>query len=414
MNQDNTDIQKDSNSTLEGLIDRRRKNLEAIFDVIPISLLLVDENLIISRVNNTIRKLLKKDYLEIINRYIGEVFNCSTITTERTNCGDGRKCQSCPLIHNIKKVFNTSQSVHEFEFQSDTYFSGNPANLWFLLNIEPVVIENKRYAVVCLDDITEKKLTTKKLIETMELKSQFISTVSHELRTPLTAIKEAINIVLGGIAGRVKKKQKNFLEIAKRNVDRLSILINNVLDFQKLESGKMKFDVELNDVGQIIQEAADTMKLFADKHKIKLSVNLSPDLGEAVFDHNRVTQILTNLLSNAIKFTPEGGKVLLEAVRQNDEIVITVSDTGMGIPKDDLPKIFERFYRVKRQGKEISGTGLGLPIIAQIINQHNGRIIVDSELNKGTTFTVYLPVRPEKNETAVSANQAIEKTFIGQ
>ena len=248
----------------------------------------------------------------------------------------------------------------------------------------------------------------------MELKSQFISTVSHELRTPLTSIREGINIVLEGMAGRVKKKQKKFLELAKRNVDRLSMLINNVLDFQKLESGRMKNDLALHDVGQIIQEAADTMKLFADKHKITLSVNLASDLGEAVLDCNHIIQVLTNLLSNAIKFTPEGGRVLLEAVRQNNEIVITVSDTGMGIPKEDLPKIFERFYRVKRPGKEIAGTGLGLPIIAQIVNQHNGRIIVDSVPNKGTTFTVYLPTSQDKNETDIAADKAIEKTFISQ
>jgi signal transduction histidine kinase len=414
MNQDNTYIQKDSNSTLETLIDRKRKNLEAIFDAIPIGLLLIDENLIICRVNNTIRNLLKKDYDEIINRHIGEVFNCSTRTTERKKCGDGRKCQSCPLTQNIKKVFKFSQSVHEFEFKSDTYFSGNSANLWFLLNIEPVIIEDKRYVVVCLDDITEKKLAAEKLIETMELKSQFISTVSHELRTPLTAIREGINIILEGMAGRVKKKQKNFLELAKRNVDRLSMLINNVLDIQKLESGRMKFAPMPNNVGQIIQEAADTMKLFADKHKVKLLVNPATDLKEAVFDRNHIIQVLTNLLSNAIKFTPESGRVLLEAVRQNNEIVITVSDTGMGIPRDDLPKIFERFYRVRRPGKEIAGTGLGLAIVAQIINQHNGRIIVDSVLNKGTTFTVYLPVRPEKNEPDISSEQSIENAFTDQ
>ncbi|MDD5135331.1 MAG: ATP-binding protein [Phycisphaerae bacterium] len=397
----------------EDLIDRKHKNIEAIFDAIPIGLLLIDETLTISRVNNAIHKLLKKDYSEIINKNIGEVFNCSTTTTERTKCGFGHKCRNCPLIKNIKKVFKTSQSVHEFEFQSDTYFFGNPTKLCFLMNIEPVIIEDKRYAVVCLDDITEKKFAAEKLIETMELKTQFVSTVSHELRTPLTAIKEGINIVLDGMAGRVKKKQKKFLELAKRNVDRLSMLINDVLDFQKLESGRMKFDPALNNVSQIVREAADTMKLFADKHKVKLSVSLAADIGEAMLDRNHIIQVLTNLLSNAIKFTPEKGKVLLEAVRQNDEIVITVSDTGMGMPKDDLPKIFERFYRVRRPGKEIAGTGLGLPIVAQIINQHSGRIIVDSKLNKGTTFTVYLPVSPEKNEPDISVDQTIENAFIG-
>jgi two-component system sensor histidine kinase VicK len=104
--------------------------------------------------------------------------------------------------------------------------------------------------------------------------------------------------------------------------------------------------------------------------------------------------MLTNLLSNAIKFTPAGGLVTLGAQQQNNEIIITVSDTGMGIPKEDLPKVFERFYRVKRPGKEIQGTGLGLPIVTQIVSRHGGRIMVESEPDEGTTFTVFLPKKP--------------------
>jgi signal transduction histidine kinase len=192
------------------------------------------------------------------------------------------------------------------------------------------------------------------------------------------------------------------------------MLINDVLDFQKLESGRMKFDLSPNDAAKTVNEAADTMKLFADKHKVKLLVDIAPDIGQAMFDHNRVIQILTNLLSNAIKFTPEGGKVTLRAARQNNEIVIVVTDTGMGIPKDDLPKIFERFYRVKRPGKEIQGTGLGLPIVAQIITQHQGRILVDSEVGKGTTFTVYLPTTPPQEEPNTIADETIENTILNQ
>jgi signal transduction histidine kinase len=337
--------------------------------------LLIDEDLIIIRVNDTIRQMTRKDYAEIINRSIGKALSCSTITMERKACGLSCNCRSCPLRQNIKKVFETSQPVHKFEFKSNTYFQNRQEKPWFSMNIEPVTIENRNYAVVCLNDITDKKLAEEKLLETMEMKSQFISTVSHELRTPLVAIKEGINIVLGGLAGRVKKKQKKFLILVKRNVDRLSMLVNDVLDFQRLESSRAKFDFSPHKVAEVVREACDTMRLFAEKNKIDLTVKLADDLGEAVFDRNRIIQILTNLLSNAIKFTPQDGRVSLEAVRQYNEIVITVSDTGMGIPKEDLLKIFERFYRVKRPGREIHGTGLGLPIVAQIITQHGGRIL---------------------------------------
>lgn len=400
--------------SIEHLIERKRKNLEAIFDSIPVGLLLIDENLLIVRVNNAIRKLLKKDYSEIINRHIGDAFDCAILKVDSKGCGLCESCAGCPITQSIKSVFQTDRPIREFEFQSTTQFIDRSSKPWLSMNIEPVVLEDKKYAVVCLDDITAKKQTEDKLLETMELKAQFISTVSHELRTPLTAIREGISIVMDGIAGKLKPKQKEFLELSKRNVDRLSMLINDVLDFQKLESGRMKFDLSLNDVARTIHDAADTMKLFADKHKVKMLVNLAPDVGQAMFDHNRIIQVITNLLSNAIKFTPPSGKVTLQTTRQNNEIIITVTDTGMGIPKDDLPKIFERFYRVKRPGKEIQGTGLGLPIVAQIITEHSGRILVDSETGKGTTFTVYLPVTPPKDELNSLTDETLENTISPQ
>ena len=414
MNQHNTDTQKTSEVSIEGLIECKRKNLEAIFDAVPVGLLLVDENSVLIRVNDTIRKMTAKDYTEIIDRSIGEAFGCPAITMERKACGLGCNCQSCPLRQNIQKVFETSQPLYKFEFQSNIRFQNRQEKPWFSMSIELVIIEDKKYAVVCLNDITDRKLAEEKLLEMMEMKSQFISMVSHELRTPLTAIKEGINTVLDGIAGRVKKKQKYFLEIAKRNIDRLSLLINEVLDFQKLETGRTKIDLASHNIADTIREVADTMSLAAKKNKINLVVDIASDTGQVVFDRNHIIQVLTNLLSNAIKFTPEGGRVSLEVIRQQNEIVITISDTGMGIPKEDLSKIFERFYRVKRPGREIHGTGLGLPIVAQIISQHGGRISVESELEKGTTFTVYLPTNPVQDEPDIAANETLEKTIMGE
>jgi signal transduction histidine kinase len=399
--------------TIEDLIEHKRKNLEAIFDAVPVSLLLVDKNLIVIRVNDAARKLVGKDYNEIINKSPGDAFDCKTIAIEKKTCGTGQYCKKCPLMQNIKKVFRTSQPVNELEFRSETFFQNRNTKPWFALSIEPVTIEGQKHVVVCLNDITERKLAEEKLAETMEMKSQFISTVSHELRTPLSAVKEGLNIVLEGVVGKVNAKQKQFLELSKRNVDRLNALVSDVLDFQKLESGKMEFNFAAGDLAQTVKEAAEPMTLAAKKAKVDMSVEIKPDDCRAVFDHNKIIQLITNLLSNAIKFTPSGGKITLAVQPQNDEIVITVSDTGMGIPKKDLPKIFQKFYRVKRQGKEIAGTGLGLSIIAQIVINHSGRILVDSEPDKGTTFTVCLPKNPpqDTNKLDIARDETIEKTI---
>jgi signal transduction histidine kinase len=398
MNQDNALKNTADKLSIEELIERKKKNLEAIFDAVPVGLLLVNEDLNVIRVNDATRKLTNKDYNEIINHSLGEALDCTTVRIEKKACGTGKFCETCLLRQNIQKVLKTLEPVHKLEFQSKTHFQNKEQIPWFALSIEPAIIEDRKYAVVCLNDITEKKLAEEKLVETMEIKSQFISTVSHDLRTPLTAIKEGIDIVLEGLTGRVRKKQRKFLELAKRNVDRLSLLINDVLDFQKLDSGGMKFDFVSYNVSDTIRQATEIMTLMAKKNNITLTVDIASDIGDAVFDHNRIIQALINLLSNAIKFTPQDGSVSLEAIRQQNEIVITVSDTGIGIPKEDLSRIFERFYRVKRPDSQIQGTGLGLAIVAQIITRHNGRILVESKPGKGTTFTIHLPVNPVQDK----------------
>jgi len=265
-------------------------------------------------------------------------------------------------------------------------------------------------------DITERKQAEEKLKETMEMKSQFISTVSHELRTPLASIIEGVSIILDGVLGEVNNKQRNFLNIAKRNADRLARLINDVLDFQKLEAGKMKLDIQLNDIKETIEEVHKVMVPSAKKKGVALCLQLDDNLPKAGFDSDKIIQVLTNLISNAIKFTPEKGRISVNVRRRNEELVLSVSDTGMGIPKEALPKIFERFYRVHRPGKQTQGTGLGLAIVNKIVMMHGGRIDVESEVDKGTTFTVSLPLAAKSAPEVLpeKADELMENTFAQQ
>jgi PAS domain S-box-containing protein len=245
-------------------------------------------------------------------------------------------------------------------------------------------------------DITERKKAERELEETMEIKSQFISTVSHELRTPLTSMKEAIIIVADEVAGKINKDQKHFLDIAKRNIERLSRLINEVLDFQKLSANKMKFHIEENDINEIAKDAYNTMVPHAKRKKVDLSIDLDGNVPKVCFDSDRMIQALINLISNAIKFSRENGQVRVRTQQQDKGLAIQVSDTGMGMPKEALPKIFDQFYRVHQPNQQIKGTGLGLAIVKKIVEAHRGRIEVESEVDKGTTFTVFLP---PSNET---------------
>jgi signal transduction histidine kinase len=327
-----------------------------------------------------------------------------------------RACDGCTLWQTIQTVLATGQPVRGVEVRPTLNDEGEQAQPWLSVSAEPVNIDGAKHVVVALNDVTDRKRAEEELKEAMEMKAQFISTVSHELRTPMTAIREAVIIVQDEIAGKLNKDQKHFLDIAKRNIDRLARLIDDVLDFQKLNAGKMKFNLQENNMATLAEEAYTTMQPHAAKNKVDLALELEPQLPAVVCDSDRIMQVLTNLISNAVKFTPEGGRVLLSAQRRDDLLAIKVSDTGYGIPKEDLPKLFNRFFRVQRPGKEIKGTGLGLAIVSKIVTGHGGRIEVESELDKGTTFTVLLPLagpRPVA-ETSDQADRNLEGMLTGK
>jgi signal transduction histidine kinase len=226
-------------------------------------------------------------------------------------------------------------------------------------------------------------------------------------------MKEAISIVSDEVAGKINKDQRNFLNIAERNINRLVRLINDVLDFQKLEAGKMKAHIQENNINEVVEEVQKTMLPSAKKKGIDILLELDDSLPKARFDRDKIIQVLTNLVSNAIKFT-EQGRVSVGVQPRDEELVIRVSDTGMGIPKDELPKIFERFYRVHRPGTQIQGTGLGLTIVSKIVMMHGGRIEVESEVGKGSTFTVFLPLSGEPAPEVLSEkmDELLEKTVV--
>jgi PAS domain S-box-containing protein len=378
------------------ILNRKQKNLEAIFDAAPIGMLLVGENMRVGRANDAVRNLAGKDYAQIINQLVGQVLGCvyadEAPEPGEMCCGHAPECETCQLFNTVRESLDSGLPVHGVEIQPTLIKNGQEITPAFSVSAEPVIIDGARYAVVALNDITDRARAEKELRETMEMKSQFISTVSHELRTPLASMKEAVLIVLDGVAGDVNDDQRHFLDLAKRNIDRLWRLINDVLDFQKLGSCKMKFNMGKNNLAQIVEECYSTMTHFANKSEVNLSLEKDPSLPESVFDPDRIIQAVTNLISNAIKFTPAHGNVAVCVRQDREELVVRISDTGMGVPKEALPRIFDRFYRVNRPGKEIKGTGLGLAIVKRIVDAHGGRIEVESEPAVGTIFTVFLPV----------------------
>jgi PAS domain S-box-containing protein len=238
-------------------------------------------------------------------------------------------------------------------------------------------------------DITEKKRYEHRLKELDQMKSAFVSNVSHELRTPLTAIKASADNMLDRLLGDLNEKQAGYITRIKSNSDRLARLINDLLDLSTIEAGKINLRPTNLPMVTLVKEAAESLRPMATEKLIDLKVVcLDPEL-IAWADRDKVIQVLMNLMGNALKFTPPRGTVTV-VVTKNDAswTQISVTDTGPGVPVEEVNKVFARFYQVDRTGK---GTGLGLAISKALVEMHGGKIWVESEVGQGSTFCFTLP-----------------------
>jgi two-component system phosphate regulon sensor histidine kinase PhoR len=239
------------------------------------------------------------------------------------------------------------------------------------------------YLVVLRDITTARKLE--------QMRTDFVANVTHELRTPLTSIRGFAETLLDG-ALEDTEAARNFVGIIKREGEHLAALIEDLLDLSRIESGRWRVQpLEIN-LAELVADALGGLAQKAVDQGIELRIAVPEIQFQA--DPGRLAQVLINLVDNALKYTPAGGRVLVQAEDLGEQVQIQVADTGTGMPKADLPRIFERFYRVdKARTRKTGGTGLGLSIVKHIVEAHGGKISVESELGQGTTFTVTLPKR---------------------
>jgi signal transduction histidine kinase len=244
------------------------------------------------------------------------------------------------------------------------------------------------------DRTRELAFANEKLKELDRMKSDFVSHVSHELRTPLTAIKGAVDLVLRGVAGPLTEKQTHYLTRVRSNTQHLASLINDLLDLSKIESGKIEVKSSRISLGGLVHEVAEALRPVAAEKVIALETTIREPSILVWADRDKINQVLMNLIGNAIKFTPAQGRVTVSASRNGHESVqVSVSDTGPGVPPDEKEKIFAKFYRVaEANGENPKGTGLGLAIAKALVELHGGKIWVESEEGRGSTFSFILPV----------------------
>ena len=313
-------------------------------------------------INKSFLQMSGYDAAEIIDRNLEQIYSGSAYSVYKQALS---KLDTQDFVHNLELEFPTK--------------SGQVKTV--LLSMESIELDGAKCTLQILNDITERK----------RLENEFISLVSHELRTPMTSTIGALDLLNSGQLGRLSDRGKNILQVAIRNSERLIRLVNDILDLERMKSGKIAIAPSPCNLKTLMVQATETMQAMATKAQVQLILE-EPDDIFLNLDGDRILQTLTNLISNGIKFTEPGGMVKLTAITDN-HCQITVRDTGRGIPQNKLESIFERFQQVDASdSRSKGGTGLGLAICRHIIEGHQGRIWVESELRQGSTFYINLPL----------------------
>lgn len=352
-------IQKEAKEQLR----QSKERLDIILHDIGNGVVVLDQNLQIMKLNQKSTEILGLEKDNYQNRKFNDILE---------NCLDGGK--------------NIIEALKEQSFANLEIRIINPVMRTLYATATPFTdIDGKSAGkIIILADVTKEK-------EIERMKTDFVSSVSHELRTPLTSIMGFSKTILLG-NGIDDETRNEFIEIIYKESKRLSNLIEDVLSISKIESGKANYKLKKSHIAPIIKEVYTIYKIQADNKNVSVVCNIDDDLPLILADNDAIHQIAVNLIGNAIKFTPAKGQINIELKRYSNYLILKIKDNGLGIPKKDQDKIFKKFYRVYRPGKEIQGTGLGLSIVKQIVDSHNATIDLISEEGAGTEFVIKFPL----------------------
>ena len=351
----------------------------AIFNAATDAMIVVDQNATVESVNPAAEKLFAVQGSELVGKTIQDLFEGGVLHIAGYN-ERRRSRREGDAIRNLAGRRGDG-SLFEAEVAAS-----------------PVKLGEGARTLLLVRDSTERNRVER-------MKNEFVSTVSHELRTPLTSIRGALALMDHAVGERLEDKPKQLLKIAKSNSERLSLLVDDILDIEKIGSGTLDLALERIDVREVVQRASEQNETYASDRGVRLVTTVADEPLIVKGDPGRLLQALTNLVSNAAKFSPPSGIVRLTAERDGRCARISVADHGVGIPVEFRSQIFNRFAQARGQSSQRTGTGLGLAITKAIIDLHKGNIDYETAIGEGTKFWIDLPLaRRTRNDTDASAN----------
>lgn len=386
---DNTDRKKTEEKikeTTRGLKATKALS-EDIVEAMPASILVFDKSMRMVSANKNFYQKTGKKKNDNVGKTIDYIFY-PVIDARRIG-----------LVDKMKEVFKTEKACegerihyhHRLFFYKITPLRDEKGDVAHAMLIMEDVTEVTKLGQEIIEANKKLKSAVKKLETLDKMKDEFLSIVSHELKTPVTPIKGYLELLLDGDLGRINKKQREALETSLRRIQHLQRMIDDIVDISRMRSEKMKFDMKPIDLSNIIEDTIKEMRVLAYEKQVDISENMPRPL-HVTADETRMAQVVSNLIDNSIKFSTNGGRITINAEKEDRSMHVKISDTGPGIPKKHHKKIFEKFYQVDSSPtREFDGTGLGLPICEKIIKKHGGSIWVESKVGEGSTFHFTLP-----------------------
>ena len=370
---------------------------ESIINTVREPLISLDQDLRVVTVSRSFYKFFKVKPEETVGQLIYDL---------------GNKQWNIPKLRELLETILPQKTTFDnYEVEHDFAVIGRRIMLLNARQIERVT-GKERIILLAIEDITERREIEKGLEKAHEelnalatelkraarIKSEFLANMSHELRTPLNSINGFSEVLYDETFGPLNEKQKKYVNNVLISGKHLLLLINQILDMAKVESGKMKLALSNLPMKSLLSEISLLVADMAGKKKLQLLLEIDEDLPDIQADELKVKEIIYNLLSNVVKFTPEGGKIGMRAKKADSDIEIVVWDTGVGIASENMEKIFEGFFRVDTPYSRVTeGTGLGLPLSKKLVELHGGKFFVESEgLNSGTLVRFTLPIISQK------------------
>jgi signal transduction histidine kinase/HAMP domain-containing protein len=381
-------LHKLEKSNLGKILSEKNKTM-AIVKSISDPLIVLDNNYKVVLLNKACEEVFSIREADAANKYFLEVI---------------RNGDLYDFIYNSSKTKggNTEEKIIHADFKNKGYYFNlteekiiniNLNNTGYYFNVVVTVVRdieaNMNGVIVLFQNVTELK-------ELDKIKSDFISTISHEFKTPLTSIMIGTSLILDENVGPLNESQQEIIETIKEDGDKLNSLVNNLLNLAKLEYSQSIFNISPCSVSEIIRTSVVSFQEQANMKNISLHYEINEGLPKINADAEKIIWVLNNLISNALKYTESNGEILVLAFAEDNEVCISVSDTGSGIPKEYTEKIFDRFVQVRGENSDVKGTGLGLAIAREIVQAHGGEIWCQSKKGNGATFTFTLPVAEKK------------------